>query len=291
MNAPFTKSRTTSVSLEPGLILLRYASADDGRNPPSIALDLRGTADRIAFLPEPGEASSELHRPGQCLVMSVAEPTKVELEIRAGRPGGSLEAKVRVEYLTDEGPRRSSRPVSVVRPRADVDTSSLAIVGHVARVGDVTVRPNRWLGGPDNPGRIEGFTVRWPDMTDGVLLRYGVAIGQSQANDDIALRNVGTFVGSKGRSRPITALSFELSGSDSDGAEIVVEAMFLGCASVVKRGRSLVLRGDQGTEPLVGLRLQIKGVEDDAASSELNRKTASNDETPRVRVFRSDSFA
>ncbi|MCB8839373.1 hypothetical protein [Aurantimonas sp. VKM B-3413] len=259
--------------------MIRYATAADHAEPPRILPIIPANMD-VAVLAEPGAADNALRRPGQCLVLRASRQIEVEIEIRPFRPGSSLEASVRVEYLTEQAPRPR---VAATRPVAPVDTSSLMLQGHVSRMGDVRVRANQWLAGPQNPGRIEGITLSWDGKPRDLDLRYGVQMA-GMAPDAVNAVGLGEFAGSKGRSRPLTGVLFELSGSASASAELVVEALFLGGPTLVQRGRRVRLSGASGEEPLVGLRIQVENAEAKALDARSEGPAAS---ASRLQVFKS----
>lgn len=252
------------MSLRPGLVLVRYVLSDvaagrpDGETgkrgdegddkeagaPPTIVLELDGAADHIVCLPEPGAPADTLTRPGQCLVIRIAEPVEIALKIRAARPDGRLDAQVQIAYLTGEAACAPAMPLGAVLDPV--------LSGHLARMGDVTAAIGGWLGGPDNPVRIEGVSLAWPDRPEGLELRYGAA-----DSTDAALVPLGRFVGSRGQARALMGLRIVLAGPAASGWEIVAEALFLGCAAIEARGPDVRLAGTRGTEPLLGLRLSI----------------------------------
>ena len=153
----------------------------------------------------------------------------------------------------------------------------------MARLGDVTVGLNEWLGGPSAPSRIEGLAIHWPNKPADLSLKYDVEIGGRQRQARSA--RDGKFAGTKGRALPIVGLTLALEGDDEPTHEMLVEATFLGAAPIKRRGSSISLRGPSGREPLVGLKLAFELM----GSFGVQRRQDTVTGPGRVRVFRGES--
>ncbi len=97
----------------------------------------------------------------------------------------------------------------------------------------------------------------------------------------------GTFVGSRGRGRPLIGLRLRMGGYPNRGAELAVDAMFLGSPIVQKQGAEVELVGPFGVDPLVGLR--VRQVEAARPPATALRDTLASAEPPRLQLLRSRS--
>src|SRR5262249_26083663 len=157
---------------------------------------------------------------------------------------------------------------------------------HVASIGDVVVNANEWLAGPAAPSRIEGISIEWPGKPEDVDIRYSVKTARPQTVSG-RIVDLGSFAGTRGKAMPVGGLTLELSGTGASNIQFNVEAFFLGSPATRITGRQIVLAGQTGREPLVGLRV---GLEEASAKSQTQR-TLSGARPSRasngVRVFRS----
>lgn len=132
----------------------------------------------------------------------------------------------------------------------------LQVLAHLARLGDVTVAPDQWLGGPAAPTRIEGFMLKWPTKPNDLGIRYSAVVaGQRPA--EVRSVDAGEFAGTRGKGRPVLGIAMELSGPAARQYTIVAECMFLGAPAKRVSGTSISVSGPSGREPLVGLKLAI----------------------------------
>src|SRR4051812_18009445 len=93
------------VEIDRGLFLIRYATADDEAEPPtvSVALDPADEGDATLILhPEAKEAI--LHQPGASLAVCASAPVKLMVEVRPLREDGPTAATVKVEALSQGTP-------------------------------------------------------------------------------------------------------------------------------------------------------------------------------------------
>jgi hypothetical protein len=248
-----------------------------------VSLDAAAPDGSLIFA-HPDSAGTILRQPGSALVVRTEAPAELLVEVSPLRRRGSTAAIVNVEALAagDQG-ALTAPSRRLVSPEA-VDPSGLRLLGHVAGIGDVLVNAGEWIAGPAAPSRIEGIAVEWPDRPAGVTLRYAVNSPRAAPR----MSEIGSFVGSRGRSGPVTGLTIELSGPAATGLRLRVEALFLGSPITRATGKRVVIGGVTGREPLVGLRLAIDVI---AAVEALPAGGRKLHPTTGVRVFRSRAKA
>jgi hypothetical protein len=250
-----TTARKETVPLGRGLFVLRYVKADDESNPPHFAFSVDPLdRDNLELISGP-DAPAELTVPGECLVARVLRRSKLIVDVLPHCPGRSVAATLKIERL---GCAESMNADQRIRtPELGSEVGGLQVLAHVAHLGDVTARPDEWVGGPQHPARIEGVTIEWPRRPPNVTLRYAVRIG-GKAPRTSEIAEPGIFVGTRGRGTPLTGIIMEL--ADDGAADFVIraEAIFLGSAIVRAEGARLNVAGPTGKEPLVGLKFNIR---------------------------------
>lgn len=261
------------VELQPGLALIRYVADDFEDYNARIEIDLPHDVD-AAF--DPSCRGPVLERPGQCVAISCGRPTVIELRLESSGFDENVRGSVTVEYLAKSRrsaqapgrePRRKMSQRSTSRSgessgrgRDDsgrardeargVVSIAPVLTGHVAYRGDVVARDGEWLAGPSEPRRIEGLTLDWPECPSGTeLLVCDPASGQTAG--------LGQFIGSKGKSRPLRGLEIWLEGRGAEQFELVAEATFLGAGHVRKQGKWIAFMGQNASDELTGLKLEI----------------------------------
>ena len=244
-----------SFALQRGLYVLRYESAADPSQPPVVTVVCEAGRNEVILHPE--QARATMSAPGQALVIRANESGGVQVEIASSGHASTLDVTLKFEPLKRDagGPVGFGIAAQAVAPQRDT-LAGLQVLGHVARLGDVTVGPDQWLGGPTSPSRIEGFVVRWPGKPSDVSLRYAATIA-GQRPGEARLVEAGEFAGSRGRARPLLGLMVELSGPGARSYQLIAEGLFLGAPSRRMSGSTVTLAGPTGREPLVGLRLAI----------------------------------
>jgi hypothetical protein len=139
---------------------------------------------------------------------------------------------------------------------------------------------------------IEGVEIRWPDRPHGVDIVCGATVN-ARGRQTLPDKSVGSFQGTRGRAAPITTLTLALSGPGSDEFLLTCDAAFLGLPVMSVSGKSCVLSGTTGHEPLVGLRLAVLPRSQPALREEPRAAApavaAPVKEPNRVRVFRTPS--
>lgn len=303
------------VNLHRGLYLIRYESAADEAYPPSVSISSETAGDhQVAVITDPDAMYGLLTRPGDCLVVRAVERGVLRMEVAAARADGSVDAKVAVERLRngevaagDAAPAPAKEPpparslASVLEPPAreyprsrdlsreePLDPSGVEIMGHVARLGDVTVALGEWLAGPAAPSRIEGLAVSWPERPRDVALNYTVEIG-GKARGETQSGTDGSFAGTRGRALPLVGVTLSLKGASSAAHELVVEGLFLGSPPVRQVGGTVTLRAPTGREPLVGLKVDLRVKR--SGSGTLRDQEGSEHLSNDVRVFSGRSTA
>jgi hypothetical protein len=241
------------LDLQKGLFLIRYDSAEDPSQPPKVGVTVDAmNAGNVEFLLPPEVEGPVLWSPGASLVLRIAAPTRLLVEVTPRSPGGSIAARIQSSQL-------STDPQGLAWPEegAPVDLSDFRLLGHLAGRGDTLVGLGEWLGGPVTPTRIEGISINWPGRPANFSLRHAVrvgGVGEPKVTDFV---EVGAYSGTRGRALPMVGASFEVFGPAASGYEITADALFLGSPKMRVTGARVVVSGPTGREPLVGLRLQI----------------------------------
>jgi hypothetical protein len=279
------------VEIDRGLFLVRYASAEDEKQPPkvSIAPDA-GSDDKISFILHPDCHEAVLWEPSSCLVVRVTSPGRLAVEVVPQTQSGTAAASVQIEPLTQGiGPLTQGQHPSVsAKRRGDSslpdDLEGFRILGHVAGIGDVIVNAGEWLAGPIAPSRIEGVSIEWPNKPNDVDVHYSVKTAKAQT---ISGQTTGTFAGTRGKALPIVGVTLEMSGFGAENYHFDVEAIFLGSPAVRHSGTRIVLTGPTGREPLVGLRVALVRAGPVERVSSAAAGSRPGNAATRVRVFRS----
>jgi hypothetical protein len=209
----------------------------------------------VEVISNPEQDDGVLWQPGACLVVRALRRGQLLVEVTPREPGGSTAATIKLETLTQGEPDI----MELDQPAGDVDIEGLNILGHVAGIGDVFVRPNEWIAGPQAPARIEGLSIMWPDKPEAIDIFYSVKLARPHASSGRRMRS-GDYAGTRGRALPIVGVSFELAGPGASGFRLAAEAAFLGAPLVRMSGRQISASGPTGREPLVGLKLRLDEV-------------------------------
>lgn len=290
-------------ALQRGIYIVRYEKAADPSQPPLVSIACEAGRNEVILLPDQSRAI--MSAPGQALVVRAMESGNVQVEISSAGSMASLDATLKFELLRGEGgspamqPPQQGQPGMYIPPAAAAPTAvNLQLLGHVARLGDITIGSDEWLGGPLAPARIEGFLIRWLGRPADVQLRYGATVAGSRPGE-ARLVDQDEFTGTRGRARPILGLMMELNGPGARNYNLNVEGLFLGAPSRRMTGQTINLTGPTGREPLVGLRVAIAsqmamprpmaaqgGYAQPGPQPSLTVAGAPHGEAQRVRVFR-----
>ncbi|MHC2335716.1 hypothetical protein [Bradyrhizobium sp. USDA 4454] len=233
-----------TIDLARGLFLVRYNSADDKMSPPVVRVYAdRASLNNCNIISGPDAANGTLFAPESALVVSVARPSRLIVEVSAGRVGGSTAANIKIEPLAQgqqaqaqQATQPDNQPFDAFEPELEPEfapqagangQSDLKLLAHVAGLGDVTVGPNTWIAGPSAPARIEGISLEWPNKPRDLNLQYAVKFARPQQGDNQFVP-LGTFAGTRGRALAITGFSLEATGPSVDRYIISAETIFLG---------------------------------------------------------------
>jgi hypothetical protein len=278
--------KTKIVEIDRGLFLVRYATAEDQMQPPTIAVAPHAASEKnISFILHPDHDRALLFQPGRCLVVRATAPGKLLIDVAPLQEGGSAAATIRIEAL-NQGKASSFVEREKTRNGLQRDFRDFRVRGHIANIGDVIVNANEWLAGPAAPSRIEGISIEWPGKPQDINIRYSVKTARAQAISDRQME-LGSFAGTRGKALPIVGITLEIFGPAAANFQLSAEAIFLGSPVARATGDRLVLSGPTGREPLVGLRIGAEELE--MAAATLSKPSANRPARPpsRVRVFRS----
>jgi hypothetical protein len=236
-----------SITVDSGISLLRYTGGATRDASPSVHVwpgEYHGSD--ISVIPAPGLQDTVLRAPGDYVVVKAERAGKLDLHIRARRPGGSVGAQFELN--------RVALPLT---PGFAPSGLGPQILAHIAHRGDILFDAGDWICGPENPARIEGLEIRWPARPDGLLLFYSVT---SDGHEQHMPREYGLdeYAGTRGRSRPLSGVRFRLANLDGENMELRIEALFQGYGVRSATGRDVSLTGPTGREPLLGLRLAVE---------------------------------
>ena len=250
-------SQQQTVAVNRGLFLVRYAAAKDKLRPPTVKVSADPASNKnISFFLNPDENEPVLSQPETCLVVRATTAGKLAVQVVPARKGGSTAATIRIESLN-----QSKAASSLAHPKREggaPNLNDIRILGHVTGIGDVVVGANEWLAGPEAPSRIEGLSLDWLEKPSDLEIRYAVETARPQPISGQAVE-LGTFAGTRGKAMPIVGVMLELSGRAAANLQFAVEAIFLGAPTKRLKGKRIVAAGPTGREPLVGLRLCLKG--------------------------------
>lgn len=278
-------SKRKVVDVDKGLLLVRYADADDAAQPPKVSVTVNPRHEKsIQLVSNPLHGDALMWQPGTALVFRATQPGQLFVDVLANAPGGSTAATVKVETLNQGEPAYTALGAPAEPQFAGFSLDSLRILGHVAGIGDVMVKADEWIAGPAAPARIEGLALKWPGRPAGLDLRYSAKLARPNAASD-RMTALGGFAGTRGQVLPVVGLTLELAGPGAADFTFAVEAIFLGASVSRARGRKLELAGPTGREPLVGLRLRLEEVA--APVQPTLAPVATTRASGRVKVFRS----
>lgn len=286
------------LDVDKGLLLIRYATADDDKRPPKIKVVVNPKhANTVELVSNPAHHDAVLWQPGACLVVRASGPGQLFVDVIPIDDGGSTAATVKIETLSqgqaaagravsrgkDRTPARPASIVSSARAAAG-DVAQFSLLGHVAGIGDVMAGADEWIAGPNAPARVEGLSIDWPGKPDDIDIRYAVKLARPHPVSG-RMMELGEYAGTRGRALPIVGVTFELTGAGAADFRLSAEAAFLGSPVMRMTGEQVDMAGPTGREPLVGFRLRLDevNVSLQPALAPLTKAKSSG----RVRVFRS----
>lgn len=245
------------VMLGAGLYIFRYLPALQGESSSIVSLHqsplARGSLD---FFPAEGVTRNTLVTPGDCIVLRVkgSRASVLVTDYRFENTANAVRLKIdRINTAGESVDESEANALEIAGNRAIVPPPVLIKhLGHIEAKGDVTVIDG-WLGTPQGQARIEGFSITWTDIPEGIDIAYSCRSG-TDGEPHIGLS--GQFVGTRRQKRPITAVAFALSGPLAADFELSGQVAFADHPPLaIVPGKELT--GPKGTEKLVGLRLII----------------------------------
>lgn len=250
MQAP-EKSTALQISsqvsrLDAGMYIFRYKL--DAQSSSKVCISLSPTPlgeGVIDFFPSEGVRDNTLASPSDCIVARV-KGGPANMLVTTFRPEGDISnAQLRMDRISTAPSPAAARP-------ADTSPTQLDMLGHVETQGDV-IAHNTWLGDPTTHLRLEGFSINWQNAPSGVTLAYSC---RTQADGELHMGVSGQFIGSRGKAKPITVVTFALTGPRAADFELSGKAVFAGEAPLaIASGK--VLSSPTGAEHLVALQLEI----------------------------------
>jgi len=280
--------RDSTLFVARGLYILRYETGPDGHEAPTaFVTPANGFESAIEIIGVPGAPHGCLDGPGAVLFVRASESGTLRVGVKRRSAGGSLEAALKLESvggLLPPSPGRTSLQTDGTTSRATVSGkagSDVLFVAHVARRGDVSVRPREWAAGPDAPAKIEGLELCDPGL-DGVGLDVQ-ALSSSPSGAWSRWSKPGVFVGTRGHNLPLAGLRLRLTGEAARRYTINADALFLGSAIASRRGQEVEFLSPAGRDPLVGFRLDIHP---ERRLSVWHTSRPGTDVERRIRVFK-----
>lgn len=244
--------KTSTLPVSRGLYVLRYTENQGVAIPARAAVwPGPGSEKVVEIVSAPGISLGKLERPGSAAVIRVEQDAEIVIGVNRTAAGGSLEASLRLEVLAV-----GAEPTVA---RGSVVASGLRLLAHVAMRGDVEVGAGEWVAGPSAPGPIEGLEIRGLDAS-GCSVEAQVLVSTKPPRWSAWTRS-GEYVGTRGRSLPLSGVRLRLSGGDSERVELVAEAAFLGSLVKSQRGREVEFLSGVGADPLVGLKFSVEAKE------------------------------
>lgn len=227
---------------------------------------------KLEQLATPGTHGAVLRSAADCIVVSVTGGS-VELLVSAyvAKAGDPIPA-LRLDQIAlgtalpapaakSAAPAVAAMPAPTPAPTAapaparlpiKIGPHGISIIGHVEVSGDLVAAEGSTLGDPATGRRIEGFQIMWPDKPEGVDLAYSISVENAGKSPIV---QTGKFVGTRGKARRITEVTFSLIGPNAGKYQLEGMAHFSGGYDMpVITG--MTLTGPSGLEHLTALRLR-----------------------------------
>lgn len=227
---------------------------------------------KLEQLATPGTHGAVLRSVADCIVVSVTGGS-VELLVSAyvAKAGDPIPA-LRLDQIAlgtalpapaakTAAPAAATAPAPAPAPTTapaparvpiKIGPHGISIIGHVEVSGDVVAAEGSTLGDPAAGRRIEGFQIMWPDKPAGVDLAYSISVENAGQSPIV---QTGKFVGTRGKARRITEVTFSLIGPNAGKYQLEGMAHFSGGYDMpVITG--MTLAGPSGLEHLTALRLR-----------------------------------
>ena len=271
--------RDSTLFVARGLYLLSYETGPEGiEAPTAFVAPAQGFENAIDIMGAPGAPDGRLEGPGAVLFLRATDNASLRVGVRRKSAAGSLEAALKLESVggLSQSPERVAK---LAATRAE-DSGAFLFVAHVARRGDIAVRPGEWAAGPDAPAKIEGLEMCEPGF-EGVGLEMQVLVDGAWS----PWVRAGAFLGSRGRNLPLLGVRLRLTGASSRRYMFNADALFLGSAIANDKGQEIEFLSPAGRDPLVGFRLEIIP-ERRVSALQTTRPAPIDVERRRVRVFK-----
>ena len=147
--------RDSTLFVARGLYILRYETGPDGYvAPTAFVAPASGFENMIEIIGPPGVPNGRLEGPGAVLFMRASDNASLRVGVKRKSAGGSLEAALKLESVGGLQPVVSLQAdgTATLKEAPGEAGSNILFVAHVARRGDVSIRPCEWAAGPDSLG-------------------------------------------------------------------------------------------------------------------------------------------
>lgn len=220
--------RTRLLSLEPGMYIVRYASLPIPEQPCLVSFQptLIGKS-TVDFFPGESVVRNTLVQMGDTLIIRVKNGCGTLLITEYQKEGAKTHTvDLRIDRIdTSEAILRRSADSPVAgNERSHSSAVVLNISGHFQQGTEVAQAGV--LGHPQAGQRLEGFCIDWPGRPEGVDLAYSCHIAGALQ----PAVTTGHFLGSVGKSLPITAIAMALIGPRRADYQLHAWAAFAGLA-------------------------------------------------------------
>jgi len=179
--------------------------------------------------------------------------SKAETKKTLAAVAKKLQALQKESKKEDKTEANIAQKVEQPTPQSPSEFGKVVLVGHVEWKGDTRVNAGEWLGDPKKPSRIEGFALAWQNKPEGVDLAYSCQV-KNMGKTPMALS--GSYVGTRRKSLPITALTLSLVGVNALSYVLDAVAVFAdGEEQALLSG--VECQGVTGNEQLIALKVSV----------------------------------
>lgn len=268
------RATTRSMHISAGVFVLRYVSSSAQGPAPSVSVSAE-SGSGVSVITHDFSEIGFMSKPGEAVVLRASRQSSLLVRIFGQDSLGNNHAHLVLERVAAAGMTNSSLRAAEEIHEHDFGAphKDIEILAHVARRGDVLTANGEWICGPSLPMAIEGLELRWPGRPAGLDISVSAAQLVRGQRKQLPAGTQGMFIGSRGKAIPLSGVSLALMGSAADGYTLECEALFLGTQVVRRSGTIIDLSGPTGLEPLVGLRLFVKGpLENGISAAPLDRQ-------------------
>ena len=242
--------RSAIFSLEPGRYAVRLRLDDTSEGTVAALITPLGSSDHaeVQSLATLRLATDDSH-----VEFNVIDDLDLMITIVADSESRAADAEVGIERLegATQGAGHELRTGASQDAAASGDGS---VPVHVAHLGDMAAEFATWTCGPNAMNAIEGVVLNCPSEIAGGNIKYRV---KAQNGSFSVWALPGTFAGSRGRALPIVEFAMQQDMPAPGAPMLQVHAIFLNQAPISALGPDVVLRGQSGREPLVGLMFSV----------------------------------